>query len=73
VSGKWKVGLRIGKGTFSEVYVASNRVTKEVVAVKVDKPPPKHGAQTESQLDPEYKVLKALQAYPFFPRLLDFW
>jgi len=67
VAGTWTVGERIGQGTFSQVFLAYNRDTDEVVAIKVEKPSPK------PQLNAEQAVLSSLQPYPFFPRLLHFW
>ena len=62
------MGDRIGQGTFSEVFVAYQESTKEVVAVKVEKAAARQ--QQQSQLVMESKVLRSLQAYPFFPRML---
>lgn len=68
VARTWEVGERIGQGTFSEVNIATNRETAEVVAIKIEKP-----SGQPPQLAEEHGVLASLQPYPFFPRLLDFW
>jgi serine/threonine protein kinase len=65
VGRKWAILERIGQGTFSEVYAASHKTDGRIVAVKVEK------SGSTPQLDDEALTLRALQPYPFFPRLIS--
>ncbi|XP_061367412.1 uncharacterized protein LOC133310496 [Gastrolobium bilobum] len=42
VGGKYKIGRKIGSGSFGEIYIASNIDTSEIVAVKMENKKTKH-------------------------------
>ena len=66
IGNKYKLGRRIGEGSFGQVYIATNSETNEEVAVKLE-----HISQTKKKkLDFEYKCLKHLQNNSMMPKVM---
>ena len=56
IAGKYRVGCKIGTGSFGDIFIGSNIITKEEVAIKLEKIYSKH-----PQLLYESKVYRILQ------------
>lgn len=69
VNDSWILLKRIGKGTFSEIYLASNFIVENsYVALKVQKP----STDISSVLKWESEVLKALRGLTTVPKFVHF-
>ncbi|KAK7282988.1 hypothetical protein RIF29_12157 [Crotalaria pallida] len=64
IGGKFKVGRKIGSGSFGEIYIASNIETSEIVAVKMESKKTKH-----PQLLYEAKLYNYLQGETGLPSM----
>uniref|UniRef100_A0A0G4IFZ2 Casein kinase I n=1 Tax=Chromera velia CCMP2878 TaxID=1169474 RepID=A0A0G4IFZ2_9ALVE len=64
VAGTWRIGRRLGSGSFGDVHAATNEKTGEEVAVKLELAKTKH-----PQLTYEAKLLKHLQGPPGFAKV----
>eukprot|EP00002_Diphylleia_rotans_P001384 TRINITY_DN10777_c0_g1_i1.p1 TRINITY_DN10777_c0_g1~~TRINITY_DN10777_c0_g1_i1.p1 ORF type:complete len:595 (-),score=116.48 TRINITY_DN10777_c0_g1_i1:776-2560(-) len=60
----------IGKGSFGEVRLAERLSDGEIFAVKLQEMYDQNGTLTNSHLNTEYEVMKALERFPGFPRAL---
>ncbi|XP_057738398.1 uncharacterized protein LOC130955536 [Arachis stenosperma] len=64
VGGKYKIGKKIGSGSFGEIYIATNIETSEIVAVKMENKKTKH-----PQLLYEAKLYNLLQGESGVPSM----
>lgn len=62
VGGKYRLGKKIGSGSFGEIFLGTNIQTNEEVAIKLESISTKH-----PQLIYESKVLKLIQGSPGIP------
>ncbi|EGR32064.1 protein kinase domain protein [Ichthyophthirius multifiliis] len=62
----WQIQKKISSGSFGVVYTGQNILTKEQVAIKLEKDDP----DDVRTLDKEIKILKKLEGLPNVPRLL---
>jgi len=67
VGGKWRLGKKIGSGSFGDIYLGTNVVTNEEVAVKLEESKTKH-----PQLLYESKIYKYLNVSPTGQRVVGF-
>ncbi|KAJ3441244.1 tau-tubulin kinase [Anaeramoeba flamelloides] len=65
IRGRWKLGKRIGKGGFGEIYLSQDLKTRRPVAIKFEKIDHKKQA-----LKLEIAVLRKLQVSPFVPKFI---
>ncbi|RAW37646.1 hypothetical protein PC110_g6093 [Phytophthora cactorum] len=63
IAEKWKVGEKIGEGTFSQIYSAYSIESRDKVAVKVEAP-----SSLKPVLEWESLILKSLQDCPYVCR-----
>jgi Serine/threonine protein kinase len=62
VAGRYRVGRKIGKGSFGEIFVGVNVQNNENVAIKFEKAGSRHPQlQYESRL---YRILQGSQGIP---------
>jgi casein kinase 1 len=66
IAGKFRVGRKIGSGSFGEIYIATNIQTNEQVAVKMEKVSTNH-----PQLLYEARLYRVFQGDPGIPQI--FW
>ena len=66
IAGKYRVGRKIGSGSFGEIYIATNIQTNEQVAVKMEKVSTNH-----PQLLYEARLYRVFQGDPGIPQI--FW
>ncbi|KAF1871535.1 hypothetical protein Lal_00020329 [Lupinus albus] len=64
IGGKFKVGRKIGSGSFGQIYIASNIETSEIVAIKMESKKTKH-----PQLLYEAKLYNFLQGETGIPSM----
>jgi len=64
VNGRWRLGRRLGSGSFGDIYNVYDKVTSKYLAAKVENPSSKF-----PQLRLEYKVYKSMATYNGFPRV----
>ncbi|OIW21067.1 hypothetical protein TanjilG_28513 [Lupinus angustifolius] len=64
IGGKFKVGRKIGSGSFGQIYIASNIETSEIVAIKMESKKAKH-----PQLLYEAKLYNFLQGETGIPSM----
>ncbi|CAJ1973883.1 unnamed protein product [Sphenostylis stenocarpa] len=64
IGGKFKIGRKIGSGSFGQIYIASNIDTSEIVAIKMESKKTKH-----PQLLYEAKLYSILQGDSGVPSL----
>ena len=67
VAGKYKIGRKIGSGSFGEIYQGTNINSNEEVAIKLENVNTRH-----PQLIYESKLIKLLQGSPGIPGILWF-
>ena len=65
VGGRFRLGRKIGSGSFGEIYIATNIQTNEEVAVKLESINTRH-----PQLLYESKLIKLLQGGAGLPNIL---
>lgn len=65
VAGKYKIGRKIGSGSFGEIYQGTNINSNEEVAIKLENVNTRH-----PQLIYESKLIKLLQGSPGIPGIL---
>ncbi|KAJ6231326.1 tau-tubulin kinase 1 [Anaeramoeba flamelloides] len=65
IRGRWKLGKRIGKGGFGEIYLSQDLKTKMPVAIKFEKINPK-----KQVLKIEIAILRKLQVSPYVPKFV---
>ncbi|KAJ6232989.1 tau-tubulin kinase 1 [Anaeramoeba flamelloides] len=65
IRGRWKLGKRIGKGGFGEIYLSRDLKTKQCVAIKFEK-----NEQQKQTLNLEAAVLCKLQVSAYAPKFI---
>lgn len=64
VGGRYRIGKKIGKGSFGEIYLGTNTETGELFALKIEKVDSKH-----PQLQYESRIYRILQGCPGIPNM----
>ena len=65
---RYRIDRKVGSGNFGQVYRGVNIVTKQPVAIKIEK----SRTKGRFQLDKEYKIYKKLSDAPHWARVYDY-